>query len=57
MVNFRRPRAGGTILSGSSVSSRETEVRNWIKKLRSSEAHVLPSAQRQEAIGGLGLSI
>jgi hypothetical protein len=44
---------GMTILNGRSVSRSETEVRNGIK---SWNTHVLSSAERQEAIGGLELS-
>jgi hypothetical protein len=41
---------GVTILNGPSVSSSETEIRNGIKGWK---AHVVSSAQGQEAIGGL----
>jgi hypothetical protein len=42
-----------TVLNSRSVSSSETEVKNGIKSWKAHAAHLLSSAQQQEAIGGL----
>jgi hypothetical protein len=50
MVDFLLSAHGVTILDSRSVSSSETEARNGIKSWK---AHLLSSAERQEANGGL----
>jgi hypothetical protein len=50
MLDFRLSASGVTILNSRSVSSSETKVRIGIESWK---AHLLSSAERQKAIGGL----